>query len=80
MIMVYSVNDTEYARAARMKTAAEAGGPTVGLYPIVENVDAQAAGAEIILGPDEKEYGGRSYSARDPEGIVWSFGSYHPWV
>ena len=85
MIMVYSVSDTEYARSARMKTAAEVGGPTMGLYLIVENVDAhakraRAAGAEIILGPDEKEYGGRGYSARDPEGNVWSFGSYDPWA
>jgi uncharacterized glyoxalase superfamily protein PhnB len=85
MIMVYSINDTEYARAAKMKTAAEAGGPTMGLYLIVEDVDghaerARAAGAEIILGPDDKEYGGRGYSARDPEGNVWSFGSYDPWA
>jgi len=85
MIMVYSIVDTEYARAARMKTAAEAGGPTMGLYLIVEDVDAHAAqarsaGAEIIIGPDDKDYGGRGYSARDPEGNVWSFGSYDPWA
>jgi len=85
MVMVYSTNDTEYARAARMKTAAEAGGSTVGLYLIVCDVDAhaeraRAAGAEIILGPDDKDYGGRGYSARDPEGNVWSFGSYDPWA
>ena len=85
MVMVYSINDTEYARAANMRTAAEAGGPTVGLYLTVEDVDAHAqrarnAGAEIILEPGEKEYGGRGYSARDPEGNVWSFGSYDPWA
>ena len=85
MVMIYSMNDAEYARAAKMKTAAEAGGPTMGLYLVVENVDAhaeraRAAGAEIILGPDDKEYGGRGYSARDPEGNVWSFGSYDPWA
>lgn len=85
MVMVYSMNDTAYARAANMKTVAEAGGPTVGLYLIVENVDAHAerarvAGADIILGPDDKGYGGRGYSARDPEGNVWSFGNYDPWA
>jgi uncharacterized glyoxalase superfamily protein PhnB len=85
MIMVYSIIDTEYARAAGMQTASEAGGPTVGLYLIVEDVDAhaeraRAAGAEIIIGPDDKDYGGRGYSARDPEGNVWSFGSYDPWA
>ena len=85
MVMVYSVNDTEYARAAKMRTAAEAGGPTVGLYLIVDDVDAhaqraRAAGADIFLGPDDKDYGGRGYSARDPEGNVWSFGNYDPWA
>jgi uncharacterized glyoxalase superfamily protein PhnB len=85
MIMVYSIIDTEHARAAKMKTAAEAGGPTMRLYMIVADVDAhagraRAAGAEIIDGPEDKDYGGRGYSARDPEGNVWSFGSYDPWA
>lgn len=84
MIMIYSINDTEYARSANMKTVAQAGGPTVGLYLIVQDVDAHAdrarkAGAEIFLGPQDEPYGGRGYSARDPEGNVWSFGSYDPW-
>ena len=84
MVMVYSINDTEFARAANMRTANEAGGPTVGLYLIVEDVDvhaerARAAGADIIMEPRDEDYGGRGYSARDPEGNVWSFGSYDPW-
>jgi uncharacterized glyoxalase superfamily protein PhnB len=85
MIMVYSINDTEYARSANMKTVAQAGGPTVGLYLVVEDVDAHAdrareAGAEIFLGLKDQPYGGRGYSARDLEGKVWSFGSYDPWT
>ena len=85
MVMISSATDTEHARAAKMKTAAEAGGATVGLYLIVENVDTHAkrareAGAEIFDGPSDKDYGGRGYSARDPEGNVWSFGSYDPWA
>ena len=85
MVMVYSINDTEYARAANMKTVAEAGGPTVGLYLVVDDVDAhaeraRAAGAVIILEPRDQPYGGRGYSARDPDGHVWSFGSYDPWA
>ncbi len=85
MIMISTARDTVGARAAKMKTAAEAGGPTMGLYLIVEDVDAhadraRAAGAKIILGPDAKGYGGRGYSALDPEGNVWSFGSYDPWA
>ncbi|MGH6622275.1 MAG: VOC family protein, partial [Alphaproteobacteria bacterium] len=26
------------------------------------------------------DYGGRLYVCRDPEGNVWSFGSYDPWA
>jgi len=85
MVMVSSVIDGDYAQVANMLTATEAGGATVGLYMIVEDVDAhaaraRAAGAEIFLGPDDQDYGGRGYSARDPEGNVWSFGSYDPWA
>lgn len=84
MVMVASAIDTEYVRAANMKTVAEVGGHTIGLYLTVDDVDAhaeraRAAGADIFLGPDDKDYGGRGYSARDPEGNVWSFGSYDPW-
>jgi uncharacterized glyoxalase superfamily protein PhnB len=85
MIMVSTAYDSSGAQAARMLTAAEAGGATMGLYLVVEDVDAhaaraRAAGADIVLGPDDKEYGGRGYSALDPEGNVWSVGSYDPWA
>ncbi|MCA6107715.1 VOC family protein [Bradyrhizobium cenepequi] len=85
MVMISTAIDSPHVRAARMKTVAEAGGPTMGLYLIVEDVDAHAerarvAGAEIIRDPRDEDYGGRGYSARDPEGNVWSFGSYDPWA
>ncbi|WBH14993.1 VOC family protein [Sphingomonas radiodurans] len=85
MLMLSSVKDSEFAKVAIMKTAAEAGGSTVSLYLIVDDVDAhadraRAAGAEIILEPSNQDYGGRGYTARDPEGNVWSFGSYDPWA
>ncbi len=35
---------------------------------------ARAAGAVIIREPADQFYGDRVYSARDPEGHVWSFG------
>jgi len=41
---------------------------------------AKAAGAVIVDDYDEKEYGGAGYSARDPEGHLWYFGSYDPWA
>ncbi len=42
---------------------------------------AVAAGAEILTPPHDNEgYPGRGYDARDPEGHVWSFGSYDPYA
>jgi AraC-like DNA-binding protein len=35
-----------------------------------------AAGAEIVEGPVDREYGSRDFIARDPEGNLWSFGTY----
>lgn len=35
---------------------------------------AKAAGAVIVRGPEDQFYGDRTYSARDPEGHVWTFG------
>ncbi len=40
---------------------------------------AKKAGAEILLPLTEQSYGGKDYSCKDPEGYVWSFGSYDPW-
>jgi len=37
---------------------------------------AVAAGAEIVEGPVERDYGSRDVIARDPEGNLWSFGTY----
>jgi uncharacterized glyoxalase superfamily protein PhnB len=58
---------------------------TQGLYVVVADVDAhhaiaQAAGAKILIAPKDEDYGGRSYTARDPEGHVWTFGSYDPFA
>ena len=39
---------------------------------------ARAAGAEIVREPENQDYGSRDYSARDPEGNLWSFGTYRP--
>ncbi|MDR0216806.1 MAG: VOC family protein [Comamonas sp.] len=41
---------------------------------------AVAAGAEVIISIEDKPYGGRGYSCKDPEGYVWAFGSYNAWA
>ena len=37
---------------------------------------AVAAGVEILRAIQDEDYGGRGFSVRDPEGNIWSFGSY----
>ena len=54
-----------------------------GIYLVVEDVDthhatAVAAGAEVVYGPEDTEWGTRRWRARDPEGHEWSFGTYAP--
>ena len=68
-----------------VKTPAEVGGiSTQSPYVIVEDADAhlaraRAAGAEILMDIEDKEYGGRGYTCRDLEGHLWSFGTFDPW-
>jgi uncharacterized glyoxalase superfamily protein PhnB len=52
-------------------------------YVVVDDADAhyaraQEAGAEILRPIEDQDYGSRDYSARDPEGNIWSFGTYQP--
>ncbi|MFG2298164.1 VOC family protein [Streptomyces sp. NPDC048603] len=59
-------------------------GPT-GVYVVVEDVDAHHRravehGVEILMEPTDQDYGSRDYMARDPEGNIWSFGTYAPTV
>jgi uncharacterized glyoxalase superfamily protein PhnB len=54
-----------------------------GIYVYVEDLDAhyaraKAAGANIVRELADTEYESREYSARDPEGNLWSFGTYRP--
>ncbi len=83
IVMLGPVADTAFGRLMRQPD--EAGGVTQSLYQIVADVDAhcataRAAGAEIVSGPEDQSHGGRVYSCRDPEGHVWSFGSYDPFA
>lgn len=56
---------------------------THGIYVHVEDIEAHyeravAAGARIVRELEDTEYGSREYSAEDPEGNLWSFGTYQP--
>jgi uncharacterized glyoxalase superfamily protein PhnB len=37
---------------------------------------ATSAGAEVVRGLKDEDYGSRGFTVRDPEGNLWSFGTY----
>jgi uncharacterized glyoxalase superfamily protein PhnB len=83
MIMLGSVKDTDYGKLLVRPRAV--GGVTMSVYLIVQDPDAhfaraKAAGAEITREPETQDYGGRDYTCKDPEGNVWTFGTYDPWA
>ena len=54
---------------------------TFGAYVVTDEPDAlferaKAAGAEVLAGVHDTDYGSRDFSVRDPEGNRWSFGTY----
>jgi uncharacterized glyoxalase superfamily protein PhnB len=83
MVMLGSAKETDYGEL--LVRPRVAGGVTMSVYVIVEDADAhfaraKAAGAEITSEPVTKDYGGRDYTCKDPEGHVWTFGTYDPWA
>ncbi len=53
------------------------------MYVVTDDADAlferaSAAGAEVVRGLEDQDYGSRDFSVRDPEGNLWSFGTYQP--
>jgi uncharacterized glyoxalase superfamily protein PhnB len=54
-----------------------------GIYVAVDDADAHhdravAAGAEVVHPLTDQDYGSLDYGCRDPEGLVWWFGTYRP--
>ncbi len=83
MIMLGSAQNRDFG--PHVKTPHEVGANTQSAYVIVPEIDAhyrhaKAAGAEIVMEIEDMDYGGRLYSALDPEGNLWHFGSYDPWA
>jgi uncharacterized glyoxalase superfamily protein PhnB len=51
------------------------------VYVVTDDPDglfarATAAGAEVVRGLVDEDYGSRGFTVRDPEGNLWSFGTY----
>jgi uncharacterized glyoxalase superfamily protein PhnB len=37
-------------------------------------------GGTVVLEIEDKDYGGRGFTCRDPEGHLWAVGNYNPWA
>ena len=79
MIMLGSVRDDAYG--AMVGSPEPGGGKST--YVAVDDVDAlyaraKAAGATILQELVDRDYGSREFICADPEGNVWSFGTYWP--
>jgi uncharacterized glyoxalase superfamily protein PhnB len=89
MIMIGSVPkdvDKSNPYSGLMIQPDEAGGrETKSISLIVDDADAvcdraKAAGATIVFDIEDKPYGGRAFTCRDPEGHLWNIGTYNPWA
>lgn len=78
-VMLGSNNNAQF----NWKSPLDAGCVTQSVYIVLYDVDAhhahaKAAGVEIVRDLHTTDYGSRDYSARDPEGHLWHFGTYRP--
>jgi uncharacterized glyoxalase superfamily protein PhnB len=83
MIMLGSMIDTPYARLV-VHPEETGGRATLGVYLVVPDADAvyervKAKRGKIEMDIVDQEYGGRGFTCRDPEGYLWSVGTYDPW-
>ena len=80
IVMLASVDEED---PLGLRPAKELGHASQGIYVVVDDAEehyghSKDAGAEIVMELTHTEYGSTDYSARDPEGHIWSFGTYHP--
>jgi uncharacterized glyoxalase superfamily protein PhnB len=84
MIMLGSAFDSDYGRL--LKQPHEIGGfVTQSSYLVVNDADVVygrvlEAGGKILLDIKDEDYGGRGFTCSDPEGHVWSIGTYDPYA
>jgi uncharacterized glyoxalase superfamily protein PhnB len=85
MVMLGSVREHETQFGRLMKQPDEIGGAeTQSAYVVIEDADAvyaraKTAGARVAIEIKDEDYGRRGFSCYDPEGHLWSFGTYDPW-
>jgi uncharacterized glyoxalase superfamily protein PhnB len=70
-VMLGSARDDQFATAVGEAS----------VYVVTDRPDelfaqATAAGAEVVMGLYDADYGSRGFTVRDPERNLWSFGTY----
>jgi uncharacterized glyoxalase superfamily protein PhnB len=80
IIMLGSVRDDGYGAMVGAPGKDGAGKSTYVAVPDADAVyaSATAAGAKILEELTTRDYGSREFICADPEGHVWSFGTYWP--
>jgi len=85
MIMRGSARDDKFGAMVGAPIGREDGarGNGQSVYVAIDDPDglcarAEAAGARILMGLTDTDYGSRDFICRDPEGYVWCFGTYWP--
>lgn len=81
ILMLGQMREDDYARLVGPAD----GRRTDALYLAVDDVDAAharvaASGCAIVTPPRDTGYGSREFAFRDPEGGLWSCGTYRPRV
>jgi uncharacterized glyoxalase superfamily protein PhnB len=85
MVMLSSVRDDKFGAIVGPPIGPEVGAKGNGqaIYVAIDDPDglfsrAKAAGADMLMGLTDTDYGSRDFICRDPEGYLWCFGTYWP--
>jgi uncharacterized glyoxalase superfamily protein PhnB len=67
----------------KLASPRDLGGAHAGVCCYVAEPDAHhdravREGAEVVFPLNDTSHGSREYTARDPEGVMWTFGTYRP--
>ena len=81
LIMLGSVKDDSFGKSPR-----DVGAVTATVYVALDSAaDVEAhyrravsSSASIVREPNDTDYGSREFAVSDPEGHIWTFGSYRP--
>jgi uncharacterized glyoxalase superfamily protein PhnB len=82
MIMLGTTRDDAFGQHQRPPS--QLGGKnSSSLYIVVADADAawdraRAAHARVVMPLEDWDHGGRGFTVADPEGVLWSFGTFDP--